>query len=100
MGQNRKKFLQQLGSGLLLAGMPGFASARNAISTIDPDDFTGEGAPDDEKFWKRIARKYYAVAKDYINLENGYYGLQPKPVLEAFKKNIAYANSELCKMSL
>lgn len=95
MSNNRKKFLQQLGAGLLMTGFPSVASAGNFLyERIDLDDFANDGAADDEKYWKRIAHKYYIVSKDYINLENGYYGIQPKPVLQAFYKNIAHANAE------
>ena len=93
MDESRKKFLMQLGSGLLIAGLQ--AQMINATTEIDGKDFTGEGAADDEKFWKRIAKKYYEVSDDYINLENGYYGIQPKPVLNAFLKNVVIANSQL-----
>jgi selenocysteine lyase/cysteine desulfurase len=95
MDQGRKKFLIQLGSGVALAGLPGLAMANDhSVSGIDVNDFAGEGAADDEKYWKHIAKKYYEVSSDYINLENGYYGIQPKPVLQAFQKNIEKANAE------
>src|SRR6188474_2280682 len=95
MPNNRKKFMQQLGAGLLMAGLPDLVSAKDIFdSTIDITDFQKDGAPDDEKYWKHIAHKYYIVSKDYINLENGYYGIQPKPVLQAFQKNILLANKE------
>jgi selenocysteine lyase/cysteine desulfurase len=95
MSQNRKKFLKQVGSGLLLAGLPAMSSAENFFSQeVNIDDFVGEGVPEDEKYWKQIARKYYSVSPEYINLENGYYGLQSKPVLQAYLKNINYANFE------
>src|SRR5688500_11942552 len=94
MPNNRKIFIQQLGAGLFMAGMPSIASAEEFTgSTADIRDFEG-GAAEDEKYWKRIAHKYYIVSKDYINLENGYYGIQPKPVLQAFHKNITHANAE------
>jgi selenocysteine lyase/cysteine desulfurase len=100
MKQGRKKFLQQLGTGLLAAGLPAIAHAGNAIETsIDAKDFTDEGLPDDERYWKRIARKYYAVADDHINLENGYYGIQPRPVLHAFQKNIVTANEQAARFA-
>ena len=100
MKQDRKKFLKQLGSGLLLAGLPGIASPHEySTSLINTKDFSGEGAPDDEKFWKRIAKKYYDVSTDYINLENGYYGIQPKPVLQAFQKNIVLANKQAARFA-
>lgn len=100
MPQNRKKFLRQLGSGLVLAGLPAVALAKDHnITVIDNRDFDGIGMADDEKYWKRIAKKYYSVSPDYINLENGYYGIQPKPVLEAFQKNIVKANFEAAKFA-
>lgn len=100
MKQGRKKFLQQLGTGLLAAGLPSIASAGNFIErAIDEKDFSGEGSADDEKYWKRIARKYYEVADDHINLENGYYGIQPKPVLHAFQKNIVTANEQAARFA-
>lgn len=98
MEQNRKYFLKQLGSGLVIAGMPSIALANNNIS-IDENDFTAEGAATDEKFWKKIAKKYYELDGDYINLENGYYGIQPKPVLEAFQKNIVKANAQAARFA-
>ena len=95
MPNNRKRFIQQVGAGLFMAGLPSIASAEDFLDgTIDSADFENGGAADDEKYWKRIARKYYIVSKDYINLENGYYGIQPKPVLQSFYKNIAKANAE------
>ena len=93
MPNNRKKFIQQVGAGLLMTGLPAVASAEEYFdSTIDISDFENEGAADDEKYWKHIAHKYYIISRDYINLENGYYGIQPKPVLQAFQKNILLAN--------
>ncbi len=100
MKQSRKKFLKQFGTGLLAAGLPAIPLTSNAAETgIDAKDFTDEGLPDDERYWKRIARKYYEVADDYINLENGYYGIQPKPVLHAFQKNIVTANKQAARFA-
>src|SRR5690242_8862784 len=100
MANNRKQFLQQLGAGLIISGMPSLASGADLFKTrINAEDFENDGKPDDEKYWKKIARKYYNVSKDYINLENGYYGIQPKPVLEAFEKNLQLANREGAKFA-
>lgn len=95
MPNNRKRFIQQVGAGLIMTGFPSVASAGEFLyGKIDLDDFDNDGAADDERYWKRIAHKYYIVSKDYINLENGYYGIQPKPVLQAFYKHITHANAE------
>lgn len=97
--KGRKKFLKQLGAGILAAGLPTISLAANTETNIDTNDFLDEGLPDDERYWKRIARKYYAVDEDYINLENGYYGIQPKPVLQAFQKNIVIANEQAARFA-
>jgi selenocysteine lyase/cysteine desulfurase len=47
----------------------------------------------DEKFWKRFRKSFYPVSKDFINLENGYFGLHPSPVHKAYLNNIAKVNS-------
>lgn len=100
MKQGRKKFLQQLGTGLLAAGLPIVATAGNTAEMgVDAKDFSDEGLPDDERYWKRIARKYYQITDDHINLENGYYGIQPKPVLHAFQKNIVTANEQAARFA-
>ncbi len=100
MKNSRKKFLQQLSTGLVMTGLPAMTSAEKLLgSVVDHADFSTEGGADDEKYWKRIANKYYGVSKDYINLENGYYGIQPKPVLGAFQKNILLANREGAKFA-
>src|SRR6186713_3207201 len=100
MSNNRKKFIQHLGAGLILTGLPAVASAADFFgSTIAINDFIADGAADDEKYWKHITHKYYIVSKDYINLENGYYGIQPKPVLQAFQKNIVLANREAARFA-
>lgn len=46
---------------------------------------------DETRFWENI-RKMYDLKPDYINLENGYYCIQPKPILEAFQKHVAEVN--------
>ena len=100
MKQGRKQFLQQLGNGLIFAAVPGMAlAAADKTGFIDVNDFSDEGAPGDEKYWKKIAKKYYQVSPEYINLENGYYGIQPRPVLQAFQKNIITANEQAARFA-
>src|SRR5438067_2000861 len=45
----------------------------------------------DEDFWLSI-RKGYKLKPDYINLENGYYSIQPQEVLEAFIDHVREIN--------
>lgn len=44
-----------------------------------------------EDFWLQI-RNGYKLKSDYINLENGYYCIQPEEVLESFIKHIREVN--------
>ncbi len=47
----------------------------------------------DEAFWSTIRAKFKLKA-DYINLENGYYCMQPQEVLEAFIARVREINTE------
>jgi len=52
--------------------------------------------PADEAFWDAI-RAQFTAAPDFINLENGYFGIQPDPVLAAFTRWTAEANAETAR---
>jgi isopenicillin-N epimerase len=41
--------------------------------------------------WDRLAR-HYALAGDMVNLENAYYGIMARPVMDDYKRNIEYLN--------
>lgn len=100
MHNNRKEFLKQLGTGFLLSALPSLATAANTLNEfVDKGDFKEEANADDERYWNKIARKYYPVASDYTNLENGYFGVQAKPVLEAFLQNTKLVNTQLAKFT-
>lgn len=47
----------------------------------------------DEEFWAGI-RAGYKLKPDYINLENGYYNIQPDEVLQAFMRHVKEVNYE------
>ena len=47
----------------------------------------------DEEFWSGI-RSGYKLKPDYINLENGYYNIQPEEILQAFMKHVKEVNYE------
>lgn len=46
-----------------------------------------------EDFWKQI-RQSYDLKTEYINLENGYYSIQPREILEAFVRHVRHVNRE------
>ncbi|MGV9773855.1 aminotransferase class V-fold PLP-dependent enzyme [Streptosporangium sp. NPDC003464] len=45
----------------------------------------------DEDFWRSVARQY-RVSADFVNLENGYYGIMPEPVRRAYHRNTDHLN--------
>lgn len=47
----------------------------------------------DDDFWSAL-RNQYQLKLDYINLENGYYNLMPKPILEDYLKQLQLLNYE------
>ena len=47
----------------------------------------------DESFWAKI-REGFTLKKDYINLENGYYCVQPTELLNQYIEKIKYSNLE------
>jgi selenocysteine lyase/cysteine desulfurase len=47
----------------------------------------------DEEFWAGI-RGGYRLKPDYVNLENGYYNIQPAEILEAFLQHVRDVNYE------
>ena len=53
------------------------------------------GTPDqvarDEAFWAKVA-SCYRISHGMTNLENGYWGVMPQPVLEAYKANLDRVN--------
>ncbi len=51
------------------------------------------GAPDDEPYWQTVAAQY-AVTDRTTNMEAGYFGMMPAPVLAAYHRNIDRVNRE------
>ena len=49
--------------------------------------------PNDEAFWKAI-RENYKLKSSFINLENGYYCIQPQEILNAYYQHINEVNQQ------
>src|SRR4051812_39906355 len=62
-----------------------------AESLVVPAGRTPDQLAPDESFWSTVARKY-RVSPDFINLENGYYGIMPEPVRQAYHRNVDQLN--------
>lgn len=84
---DKREFLKStLLSGIALSfGIEQLLAARSNRSA--------ENIASDEDFWLRLRSQYY-LKPDYINLENGYYNMMPKPILDEFLKQVTYLNTE------
>ncbi|MEV1248770.1 aminotransferase class V-fold PLP-dependent enzyme [Nonomuraea sp. NPDC049750] len=59
--------------------------------TVPGGGLTPEQLAQDEGFWAAVARQFQ-VSADFVNLENGYYGIMPEPVRLAYQCNIDQLN--------
>ncbi|WP_243794826.1 aminotransferase class V-fold PLP-dependent enzyme [Saccharopolyspora gloriosae] len=58
-----------------------------------PAGVSPEALAGDEEFWRRVAQRY-TVSDEFINLENGYYGIMPDTVRRAFHDNVDRLNAQ------
>ena len=85
---NKRTFIK----GMTLAGLTTPLSLLGMAERISR--FAHRSAPslaNDEEFWSAI-RGGYRLKPDYINLENGYYNIQPEETLEAFIQHVRDIN--------
>ncbi len=85
---DKREFLKSssvLGLGSLLS----FSALEKLIQSVEHK--SSEELASDEEFWMQI-RKAYKLKPDYINLENGYYCIQPEEILEAYIKHVRDVN--------
>lgn len=85
---DKRTFLKNLGL-LSLAAVPSVYGLEKWIDIhrhIPAGDLAGN-----EDFWEGI-RKGYRLKPDYINLESGYYCIQPQETLEGFIQHVRDVN--------
>jgi selenocysteine lyase/cysteine desulfurase len=82
---NKRTFLKTV---VAVPALPDLASLLTGIQAKPLAD-----AVQDEAFWGQI-RQLYRIKPDYINLENGYYCIQPEPVLNGFLQHVRDVNYE------
>ncbi|MFN4973101.1 MAG: aminotransferase class V-fold PLP-dependent enzyme [Bacteroidota bacterium] len=82
---HKRTFLKSV----LLAACSPFTS--KAQSLTDELDRIARSSGND--YWENI-RSDYDSNTDFINLENGYYSMMAKPVMEAYLRDIRYTNRE------
>ncbi|GAB3683886.1 aminotransferase class V-fold PLP-dependent enzyme [Saccharopolyspora tripterygii] len=92
MHLSRRSLVAGIGA---LASVSAVGSAHAQSPEIrSPRPLTGK-EPDevarDESFWRQVARQY-RVSADFLNLENGYYGIMSDPVRHTYHENVDRLN--------
>jgi selenocysteine lyase/cysteine desulfurase len=85
---DKRTFLKNT-SMLGLGSMVGFSAFGKMVDAVA--DLPAEATDDD--FWA-VVRRGYGLRPDYINLENGYYCIQPREILDAYKRHIDEVNMQ------
>jgi hypothetical protein len=73
--------------GLTLAGVGSSLSTKTMAEWIARFHHSPGVLAEKEDFWGGI-RSGYRLKPDYINLENGYYNIQPEEILTAFISHV------------
>ncbi|RSM94591.1 aminotransferase [Nonomuraea sp. WAC 01424] len=73
----------------VIAGVGALAAAVAAAPALAADV---SGLARDERFWAGVAGQF-RVSADFVNLENGYYGIMPEPVRRAYHRNVDDLNA-------
>ena len=84
----RRRFVQFAAGIAAASSLPLEAARAGALPAAPADAAANAG---NEAWWSQVAAQY-DVAPGYSNLENGYYGVMARPVLEAYKRNIDRLN--------
>ena len=85
---NKREFLQTASAASLGVALSEIAPLFADVAHVEAAELA-----QDEAFWATIRAKY-KLKPDYINLENGYYSMQPQEVLEAFISHVREINTE------
>ncbi len=87
---NKRTFLKSISlMGLGATALPSLEALASEVESIS--HLTPEEAAQDEAFWAKI-REGYKLKPDYINLENGYYCIQPEETLDNFIRHVREVN--------
>lgn len=74
-----------------LGGLADFSGLNKLMASVS--HIPSKKLAEDADFWVKI-RNGYKLKPDYINLENGYYCIQPMEILFAYQKHIQKVNME------
>lgn len=92
--QSRRDFIKgsiglPLASAVALTAAPSWSAPKQTLSPTLQENSMMD--PKNEAYWSQIA-SLYRVSPDFINLENGIYGIMSRPVMEEYKRNIDFLN--------
>ncbi len=90
---NKRDFLKNT-SLLSVGAMLGFPHLKDIFDSHHPQ--LSELNENNEDFWQKI-RSGYRLPNDFINLENGYYCIQPEEILQAHIKHLREVNLQGAK---
>ncbi len=90
----RRDLLRRAGMAAAAFTLPPLARA----NALEKPVINSTADPSDESYWKKFARDWYDVSDDFVNLENGYFGVQPKPVLQAYLENAQKLNQRSSRL--
>lgn len=91
---SRRNFLNRSTAVSLAAtGLSATTAAWSATEPSTPQVPSGSAAQiaSDEVYWSEVAAQF-DIVKDIVNLENGYFGILARPVLDEYKRNVEYLN--------
>lgn len=74
-----------------LGSLVSFKALSKLVETVE--HLPAEAVATDEDFWAQV-RAGYNVNPDFINLENGYYCIQPREILQRYKEHIDKVNMQ------
>ena len=82
----RRDILRRLGASIAMLPAASFDVNSSPLRSPGNEDITNEA------YWEEFRKKHYTVSSEFINLENGYFGVQPNVVLNAYRSNIDRVN--------
>ncbi|MDW7694416.1 aminotransferase class V-fold PLP-dependent enzyme [Flammeovirgaceae bacterium SG7u.111] len=92
---NRRKLLKQITTGAFALPLLGASDIGKHLPQVS--EWKGEFSLDkvkDEAFWKKVKKTHYDVSDEFINLENGMFGVQPNMVVDAYCEFIRKVNRD------
>lgn len=92
MAISRRRMVTGLGAlSTAFAAIPGPLAAAAPQPPTRPNGNSPDETARDELFWRGVARQF-KTSDEFVNLENGYYGIMSDPVRHAFHHNVDRLN--------